>query len=129
MHGNKCCGRALKKRTELVTHRLYLVDDLQTELDNARFKGAGDAATTAGRAAQRATQATGGQVEVGVIEGVVQLGAELNLETLQRRVEVLVQRKVRGVIRRRSARVAALSPNGLSRAPLALLVAGKVSAA
>jgi hypothetical protein len=36
-------GGDLKKRTELVAHRLYLVDDLQTELDNARFKSAGEA--------------------------------------------------------------------------------------
>src|ERR1700688_4220777 len=84
-----------------------LVQDLQPELDDARFKRAGNAATAARRATKSTAQATGGQVEVGVIEGVIHLGAELHLEPFERRIEILVQRKIRGVVRGRSARVAA----------------------
>ena len=52
--------------------------------------------------------AAGGQVKVGVIESVIHLGAELNLEPFKRSIEVLVQRKIRGVVRRGSTRVAAI---------------------
>ena len=98
-----------------------LVDYLQAELDYARREGAGD---LAGVLAQRPTADaaerygatgsidTGGcalraaddssdvagsvawKIKIRVVEGVVELGTELDFQTLNRSVEVLIQRDV-----------------------------------
>src|ERR1700744_953515 len=85
-----------------------LVQNLQPELDDAWFKRAGNTAAAAWRAAQGTTQAAGGKVQVGVIEGIIHLGAELHFEAFYRGVEIFVQGKICGVVRRRSTRVARL---------------------
>ena len=80
-----------------------LVDDLQTELNDARFKGAGDgAAAAAGHrlrakircgarsAGGSAATRTAGQVQVGVVGDVVQLLSEFDLDSVVHRAELLV---------------------------------------
>jgi len=111
-----------------------LVDHLQAELDDARREGAGDLTSicvqsstvdvvkgnaaanpvyTAGRAlgstddSADVSGAVPGQIQIGVIEGIVELGAELNLQALDGRIEVLVERNVSLVQGWRAARIAA----------------------
>ena len=48
-----------------------------------------------------------GKIQVGVVEEVVELGAELNFQALDRSAEVFVEREVGLVERRGAARIAA----------------------
>src|ERR1700753_957694 len=88
----------------------WLVKNLQAELNDARLKGAVDLAGVGvrsstgdvgqrhrstdaidpGRSSLRAADSAG-QVEVGVVEDVIELRAELHLQAFDRRVELLVQ--------------------------------------
>ena len=79
--------------------RNELVEDLQAELNNARLEGAGDLATAGGvvelrGCAESSAEAAPGQIEIGVVEDVVGLGAELNLQALDGSVELLVEGEV-----------------------------------
>src|SRR5271170_6173309 len=84
------------------------IQNLQTKLNDAWFKGAGNAAAATRRAAKGTTEAAGGQVEVSVIERVIHFRPELHLETFERGIEILVKCKIRRVVCRGSARVAAV---------------------
>ncbi len=123
-----------------------LVDDLQTELKNARLKGAGDLAATVRNAADDPTDGDrsasadicccralrsadgAGKIQIGVVEDVVELRAELNLQALDRSRELLVEREVSLVERRCAARVAAGIAEGLSTLPAASLIGGRTNA-
>ncbi len=131
--------------------RTRLVEDLQAELDDARSKGAADRACGGGRAADDASLRHGGagsedtgsggalraadrggrgcrDVEVGVVEEVVELGAELHLEALDRGGELLVEREV-GLVEsgvRAGLRVAL--PKGLRTLPAASAAGGRIKA-
>jgi len=94
-----------------------LVEDLQAELEDARLEGAGDLSTGGGAVelrccsrggwcAESAAEPAGRKVEVGVVEDVVGLGAELNLEAFHWSVEGLVEGEVGLVERGRAAGVA-----------------------
>src|ERR1700683_4143667 len=91
-----------------------LVDDLEAELEDPRLEGAGDLTSSVGNAAYDGAGGGGGsgaesvawgegalgsadgagEVEVSVVEDVVELGAELHLEALDGRREVLVESEV-----------------------------------
>src|ERR1700742_3495420 len=78
-----------------------LVDDLQSELNDARSEGAGDDA--AGRwGGTLCARGTAGQIEVGVIEDVVELRTKLHLQPLHGGLEALVDGEI-GLVERRSA--------------------------
>jgi hypothetical protein len=123
--------RHLRIRIEILAS---LVDHLQTELDDAWREGTGDltgvcvqssavdvvkgnAAADSVHTRRRALGTTDdsadvsgavpGQVQVGVIEGIVELSAELNLKALDGSIEVLVERNVSLVQGWSAARIAA----------------------
>src|SRR5580698_7534219 len=94
--------------------QIWLVENLQAKLNDARLKGAVDLAavgvgSSPGDGGQRrcAADAKGlrrgslcaadsaGQIEVGVVEDVIELRAELYLQALDRRVELLVEGEIR----------------------------------
>jgi hypothetical protein len=58
-----------------------LVNDFQAELNDARFKGARNAAAATRRPAKGTSEPARGQVQVSVVERVIHFRAELNLET------------------------------------------------
>lgn len=70
-----------------------LVEDLEAELDDAGGEGAGDDAAGRGIGTVGAADG-GGQVEIGVVEEVVELAAELYFETLDGGGELLVEGEV-----------------------------------
>jgi len=110
-----------------------LVNDFQAKLDDARLEGTGNGATAggivnAGCGGERSAQTACRQVKVGVVENVVEFGAELDLQALDRGIEALVEVKVGFEESGRAAGVARALPNGLNRLPLASLVAGSVKA-
>ena len=76
-------------------------------------------------AAQCAAQAAGRQVEIGVVEDVVELGAELDLQAFDWRVEVFVEVKVGLVERRRAARIARGVAERAQQLPAAVLGGGQ----
>jgi len=95
----------------------WLVEDLQAELEDARLEGAGDLSTGGGAVelrccsrggwcAESATEAACRKVEVGVVEDVVGLGAELDFEAIDWGVELLVESEVGLVEGRRATGVA-----------------------
>src|SRR5215471_8396622 len=69
-----------------------LEQHLRAELDNAGVERARD--RSARQARSRRPNSTSRLGEVGMVESVVQLAAELHLHSLQRRIETLVERQV-----------------------------------
>ena len=67
-----------------------LVEDLEAELDDARFEGAGDLSAARAEAAPWVPLMPARQVEVGVVEEVVELCPELHVEALDGGDEFLV---------------------------------------
>jgi len=96
----------------------FSVEDLQTELDDARLEGAGNLATATGCCgALRATDITG-QIEVSVVEEVVELCAKFDIESLDWRNELLIDREIRLVERRTAARIATCVTERAQRIPI-----------
>src|SRR5271170_4232857 len=104
-------------------HDRLLVDHLQSKLNDTRFPGAGNLSAaarnaTGNRRDRRSCTSPQGcrscslrstervrQIEVRMVKEVVKLRAELDLQALDRGVEVLIQREVCLVERRRPPRI------------------------